>query len=161
MTDAVAATRAAGGDRMTVAVGIIRDFEGLRTTAYRCPAGVCTIGYGHTGDDVHYGLVITRARAEQLLDRDLRGAAAAVERMVKAPLGEKAFGALISWVYNIGEGAASESTLIFLISRGRYAEAAEQFGRWNKEKVNGHYEKSAGLSRRRAAERAMFLEGVK
>lgn len=161
MTGADAAARP-GGDRLKVAADLIREFEGLRTTAYKCPAGLCTVGYGHTGKDVHYGLVITKARADQLLDRDLRAAAAAVERMVKPGLfGESAYGALISWVFNCGAGAAEDSTLIFLISRGKFQEAAEQFGRWNKSKVDGHYEQSAGLSRRRQAERAAFLEGLK
>ena len=85
---------------------LIQSFEGLRLTAYRCPAGVWTIGYGHTGPDVNPGQRITPAEAEALLRGDLdrfeSGVAAAVGN---APTTDNQFAAMVSLAFNIGLGA--------------------------------------------------------
>jgi lysozyme len=156
VTDADAATRPSG-DRITLAKGLIREFEGFRSHAYKCPAGTCTVGFGTTGAAVHFGMVISRDTAERWLDRDVRNTAIALEKIVRVPLSEKSWAAILSFAYNVGVGAFEQSTLEFLISQKRFNSAAEQFGRW----VHSGDEKLPGLIRRRAAERALFLEGLK
>lgn len=131
---------------------LIQAFEGCKLKAYRCPAGVLTIGYGHTGDKVFEGMVITESRAEELLAQDLEWAERAVIRACNPlPLTQGQFDALVSLVFNIGETAFVRSTLLRRLRQG--FTAAEEFLRWDK--VNG--KPLAGLARRREAEKALFL----
>ena len=134
---------------------LIKSFEGLELEAYLCPADVWTIGYGHTGD-VKEGDTITKAEADELLDKDLEKFRSGVNRCVKVPLNENQFGALVSFAYNVGIGSLQSSTLLKLLNAGDYDAAADQFPRWNKSggKV------LTGLTRRREAERAVFLTPV-
>ena len=134
---------------------LIKQFEGLKLTAYVCPAGVLTIGYGTTAG-VTPGMTITAERAEQLLRQDIAKFERGVRDSVKVPLTENQFSALVSFAYNVGLGAFRTSTLLRLLNKGEYAQAAEQFGRWNK--AGGKV--LPGLTRRRAAERKLF-EGDK
>lgn len=130
---------------------LIKSFEGLRLTAYKCPADVWTIGYGTTAG-VKPGQTITKERAEELLREDVKRFEEQVLRLVKMPLTQGQFDALTSFVYNLGAGNLSNSTLLRLLNAGDYAGAAAQFERWNK--AGGKV--LAGLARRRAAERALF-----
>lgn len=130
---------------------LIKQFEGLYLKAYRCPAGVPTIGYGHTAG-VAMGQVITQQQADDYLRRDVRQFERAVERQVSVPLTQGQFDALVSFAFNLGEGALAQSTLLRLLNAGDYAGAAAQFDRWNK--AGGRV--LPGLVRRRAAERALF-----
>lgn len=130
---------------------LIKQFEGLYLKAYRCPAGVPTIGYGHTAG-VAMGQTITQQQADDYLRRDVRQFERAVERLVKVPLTQGQFDALVSFAFNLGEGALAQSTLLRLLNAGDYAGAAAQFDRWNK--AGGRV--LPGLVRRRAAERALF-----
>lgn len=130
---------------------LIKQFEGLYLKAYRCPAGVPTIGYGHTAG-VAMGQTITQQQADDYLRRDVRQFERAVERLVKVPLTQGQFDALVSFAFNLGEGALAQSTLLRLLNAGDYAGAAAQFERWNK--AGGRV--LPGLVRRRAAERALF-----
>lgn len=134
---------------------LIKSFEGLELEAYLCPADIWTIGYGHTGD-VKEGDTITKAEADDLLDKDLEKFRSGVNRCVKVPLNENQFGALVSFAYNVGIGSLQSSTLLKLLNAGDYDAAADQFPRWNKSggKV------LTGLTRRREAERAVFLTPV-
>ena len=82
---------------------LIKQFEGCRLTAYRCPAGVLTIGYGHTGSDVKEGMKISQKKAEELLKKDL----AKFEKHVltydkKYNWNQNQFDAMVSFAYNIG-----------------------------------------------------------
>lgn len=134
---------------------LVKAHEGLRLDAYRCPAGVWTIGYGTTrmdGRAVRQGDTITRDKAESLLRDDVRRFESAVKRLVTVPLSQGQFDALVSFTYNLGEGALERSTLRRLLNEGDYAGAAEQFDRW----VNGGGKRLPGLVRRRAEERALF-----
>ena len=131
---------------------ILKSFEGLRLEAYLDPVGVWTIGYGTTSG-VRPGMAITTAEAENLLRQDLRRFEAAVSNNVRVTINENQFSALVSFTYNVGEGALSSSTLLRLLNQGSIQDAAEQFPRWNK--AGGRV--LAGLSRRRNAERALFL----
>jgi lysozyme len=132
---------------------IIRQCEGLRLKAYRCPAGKLTIGYGHTGADVKTGMTITAAEADALLSRDLIAAEMAVSGAVTVPISENQFSALVSFVFNLGAGNFCGSTLLKKLNANDIFGAADEFPRWNK--VNGQV--LAGLTRRRNAERTLFL----
>lgn len=87
----------------TAGINLIKKYEGCVLTAYRCPAGVLTIGYGHTGTDVKEDMIITKAQAEKLLKADL----IAFEKKVSAydsiyHFNANQFSALVSFAYNIG-----------------------------------------------------------
>lgn len=140
------------------ALALICEFEGFMPRWYRDPVGVWTIGYGHT-DSAGYpryaddkGLVLTEADARTILARDLGQYERAVSEAVKVSLNENQFGALVSFTYNLGAGNLRSSTLLRKLNAGDYAGAAAEFGRWNK--AGGRV--LAGLTRRRAAERALF-----
>jgi lysozyme len=143
-------------DRMSYARELIEFYEGFRSHAYKCPAGKCTIGWGHTGSDVRPGMVISRATGEKLLDQDMIRAADAVADMVRVPLSEQQYGALISWVFNCGASATKDSTVIFLVNQKKLISAADALMHWNH--VDGDV--SRGLTKRRMAEKRLFLEGV-
>ncbi len=130
---------------------LIKSFEGLRLSAYKCPADVWTIGYGTTAG-VKPGQVITQERAEELLREDVTKVEAQVLRNIKVTLKQGQFDALVSFTYNLGAGNLANSTLARLLNAGDYMGAAAQFDRWNK--AGGKVLK--GLVARRAAERAMF-----
>lgn len=132
---------------------LIAKFEGLRLTAYQDMVGVWTIGYGHTGPDVKPGLVISQQQAAQLLINDLARFNNGVNALVTVKINQNQFDALVSFSYNLGLGSLQQSTLLRLLNAGNFQAAADQFLRWNR--AGGQV--VAGLSRRRAAERDMFL----
>lgn len=140
-------------------VAIIKHFEGLKLKAYKCPAGVWTIGYGHTGPDVMPGLVITEARADELLAADLARFEAGVARLAPVTT-DNQFSALVSFAFNVGldedgDGKAEglgDSTLLRKHNAGDYEGAAAQFALWNK--ANGVV--MSGLTRRRAMEADLY-----
>lgn len=131
---------------------LLKNFEGLRLRAYLDPVGVWTIGYGTTSG-VRPGMTITVQQAEELLKRDLIRFENIVDRYVKVPLNSNQFSALVSFVYNVGAGAFSGSTLLRLLNQNNYRGAADQLLRW----VNAGGRSLPGLVRRRRAERALFL----
>ena len=133
-------------------IDLILAFEGVRLTAYRCPADVLTIGYGHTGRDVTEGLAITPARAEELLRANLGRFEDGVRKHARACT-QGQFDALVSFAFNLGIAAMAGSTLVRLHRKGDFAGAAGEFVRWNK--AGGRV--LPGLTRRRAAERALYL----
>ena len=131
--------------------------EGLKLVAYLCPAGKLTIGYGHTGDDVHVGMTITPDKADFLLSRDLMAASQSVIRLVQVELNNNQFSALVDFVFNLGGGALASSTLLEKLNHGDYAGAADQFLLWDKAHVNGQLVTIPGLTVRRQREREEFL----
>ncbi|NHB94748.1 lysozyme [Photorhabdus cinerea] len=130
----------------------LKGYEGLSLTAYRCPAGVWTIGYGHTRG-VKPGDVITDEQATQFLLEDLAPVYITIESNVKVPLTQGQFDALCSFIFNCGTGAFVRSTLLKKLNAGDYRGAADQFMRWNQ--VDGRT--LPGLDARRASEKTMFL----
>jgi lysozyme len=133
----------------------IARYEGLRLHAYPDPGTggkPWTIGIGHTGPEVHPGLVITQHKAYELLRRDAAGAAAVVSSHVKVPLNTCEFDALVSLVFNIGAGAFASSTVLRELNRGHRARAGLAFLMWDR--AGGRV--LLGLSRRRHAERRLF-----
>jgi GH24 family phage-related lysozyme (muramidase) len=133
-------------------LNLIKSFEGLYLDAYIDPVGVWTIGYGHT-EGVYEGMTITEAEAEELLRKDLAEFEAAVSEAVQVSLNDNQFSALVSFTFNLGAGSLFESTLLKLLNQGDFQGAADQFPRWNK--AGG--QELPGLTRRRQAERALFL----
>lgn len=133
-------------------IELIKHYEGLRLEAYCCPAGVLTIGYGHTGADVAKGKTITLDEAEALLRADLLEFERRVQQIVTAPLTQGQFDALVSFAYNVGIGALQRSTLLRKLNAEDYAGASAEFMRWTKA---GAVE-LPGLVKRRTAEREMF-----
>lgn len=131
-------------------IDLIKEFEGCRLTAYRCPAGVWTIGYGHTGN-VKQGQTITQARAVELLRQDLvRFETAVTAWNYLYNWNENEFSALVSFAFNCGEG--SLRNLLKNGTRTR-AEIRNAIILYNKD-INGH--KLEGLVRRRNAELKLF-----
>jgi len=138
----------------------IKKHEGLRLEAYPDPGSAngkpVTIGYGSTttsaGNEWSLGDRITELQAETLLRRDLEDAERTVNALVKVPLSQGQHDSLTSLVFNIGSGAFADSTLLRLLNSGDYNGAEMQFQRWNQ----NDGKPMAGLTKRRAAEAAMF-----
>lgn len=145
-------------------VDMIIAFEGMELNAYKCPAGVWTIGVGHTGEvdgvPVKRGMLITQAQAKSLLREDLSKAERYINRQSFAGrLTQGMFDALVSFIFNIGPGAFQTSTMRKCLCTGDFEGAAAQFGRWIFGTVNGKKEKLPGLVTRREKERERFLFG--
>jgi GH24 family phage-related lysozyme (muramidase) len=161
-------------------IELIKSFEGIpdgdpstvNIDAYLDPVGIWTIGWGHAipwqGDFLRgaankatarslYPGGITKAQAETLLRGDLVDTAAGVSRLVQVALDDGQFGALVSFAFNAGLGNLGKSTLLRLLNGGDYAGAAQQFLVWDKGRINGVLQSLPGLTRRRRAERALFL----
>ena len=136
----------------------IKQFEGLCLRAMQCPAGIWTIGYGHTGKEVVRGKVVNVAEAEALFDADI----ALVERQLAAllkgapPLTQRQFDALISFVFNLGIGTLSKSTLWRKVKANPADPTIPaEFRRW----VNAAGKKLNGLVKRRETE-ARWYQGL-
>lgn len=139
----------------TAAHALIERDEGLVLHAYRDPAGVETIGFGHTGPDVHPGEVITPAMAEALERQDEARFAAIIDHMLgSASTTDNQFGAMCSLAYNIGDGHFARSTVLRKHLVGDYRGAAAAFALWDE--VHGQI--LAGLVRRRTEEAALYLK---
>lgn len=134
----------------------IKPFEGLRLTAYKCPAGVWTIGYGTTRG-VYKGMKITKLEANALLLQDIKEVVNSLHRLCKVALNENEIIALCDFIYNLGSGSFQRSTLRQKLNRGEKRRAASELLKWNKARVNGVLKPLAGLTRRRKAEKEVFL----
>ncbi|NJO98632.1 MAG: lysozyme [Pleurocapsa sp. CRU_1_2] len=133
-------------------IDLIKRWEGCRIKAYRCPAGIWTIGYGHTGT-AKPGMCISYDKAEELLKQDLQRFEKAVQTLVRVPLNQNQFDALVSFTYNVGAKAFGDSTLLSLLNQKKYLACAEQLLRWTKAgKVT-----LKGLVDRRTEEKDLFL----
>lgn len=133
-------------------ISLIQSFESLRLKAYDDGVGVPTIGWGHT-KGVKWGDTCTKEQADQWLLEDLAVAEKAVNAYVKVDLSQGQYDALVSFTFNVGTGALKSSTLLKKLNAGDYLGAADEFPRWNK----GGGKVMKGLTRRRAAERELFL----
>lgn len=131
-------------------INLIKEFEGCKLTAYLCPAGVATIGYGHTAG-VKLGMKITQKQADDYLKQDLKVYENHVKRIVKHQLNQNQFDALVSFCYNCGAG-----NLQSLVKNRTLAQIADGLLLYNKAagKVLN------GLVRRRKMERELFLKGT-
>jgi lysozyme len=132
-------------------LALVREHEGLRLAAYRDTSGIWTIGYGHT-EEVRPGYCISSDRAEQLLKADLTRAERAVAALVKVPLTDNQFSALVSFVFNVGEGAFAKSTLLRKLNESGYGLVPACLKSWIFD--NGRV--LPGLVKRRADEAALW-----
>lgn len=138
--------------------------EGDRLVAYKDEVGVWTIGRGHTGKvngvPIHAGMVITHQEDDELYQEDLKPRLEALDQHVHVPLNQNQVDALLSLMWNIGIGAFESSTLLKLLNQRNYNGAAEQFLVWDKVNIDGKFETSEGLLKRRQREMALFLKPV-
>jgi lysozyme len=154
---------------------LIKQFEGIpdgdpstvNLDAYLDPVGIWTIGWGHAirvGNSFLRGAQnkaqaralypggITLAQAEKLLHGDVLDKCRDVESLIKVPVNDNQYAALVSFAFNLGVANLKQSTLLRLLNNGDFAGAANEFGKWNK--ASGRV--LAGLTRRRSAEAALF-----
>ena len=130
-------------------INLVKRFEGCRLKAYKCPAGVWTIGYGHTGADVWQGLTITQAKAEQLLRQDMMKFETHVMKFNnRYHWNQNEFDALVSFAFNVG--SINQLTQNGKRSRAQIAAAMLKYNR-------GGGEILPGLTKRRQAEQELFL----
>ncbi len=133
-------------------LNFIKSWEGCNLGSYRCSAGVLTIGYGHT-KTTKPNQVITFSEAERLLKLDVQDAMRAVNRLVKVKLSQNQFDALVSFTFNVGIRAFSQSTLLKKLNNGDTRGAASELLRWTR--AGG--KEVLGLVNRRESERKLFL----
>lgn len=130
---------------------LIKHFEGCELEAYKCPAGVWTIGYGHIKTAVE-GMTITQHQADDMLIEEMNEYEGYINNSVLVDLTQNQFDAMVSWVYNLGNGNLNASTLLKVLNSGDYAGVPAQMMRWNK--AGGKV--LEGLTRRRQAEADLF-----
>jgi lysozyme len=134
-------------------ISLIKKFEGCELEAYKCAAGVWTIGYGHT-KDVREGMTISKEQADNMLLNELDIYCLHVEKAVEVDLKQCEFDALVSWTYNLGPTNLNNSTMLKVLNDKDFNEVPHQLKRWNK--ADGKV--LQGLVRRREAE-ALLFEG--
>jgi lysozyme len=140
---------------MDKARALIKKFEGCKLSAYTCPAGKLTIGFGHVMQ-AHEPQKISMDQAERLLDIDIAIALTKIKKLVKVSLTDNQIQALVSFVFNVGEGNFSCSTMLKKINSKDYAGASREFLRWDKARVNGKMQSLPGLTKRRLAEMELW-----
>lgn len=137
-------------------IDLIKKFEGCSLKAYKCPANVFTIGYGHTGvvngKQITPNMTITPLMAETLLAIDLQNFEYAINTL-NLDLNQNQFDSLISFVFNVGIGAFSSSTMLKKLKAKDYISASNEFDKW----IYSKGKKMAGLIKRRAEEKKLFI----
>lgn len=136
-------------------IALIKKYEGLRLSSYKCPAGVWTIGYGHTrntNENEH----ITETGANVLLEQDIERCEEAVDRLVNVDITQNMYDALICFTFNLGVGTLSGSTLLSLLNTKQYLLSAREFFRWTH--VGGKV--IPGLVSRRKEEADLFTANM-
>ena len=147
------------------AIALLKDFEqgpdgGFAPVIYRCPAGYKTIGWGHrVQPSERFQQPISAVEADRLLQADVLRVGGQVGAAVKVPLTQSMMDALVCFAFNVGLGAFFGSTLRGLLNIGQYEAVANEFLKWDKVKnpKTGQKERLTGLTRRRQAERELFL----
>lgn len=145
----------AGANLIKAFESCLRNLGGGRIAAYMDPVGVPTIGWGHTnhhGRKFEMGDVWTKAEVDAEFLKDMAKFEDVVHRLVKVPLTQYQFDALVSFSFNCGEGALGKSTLLRKVNAGDFKGAAKEFSKWNK----GGGRVLPGLVRRRASEALLF-----
>lgn len=154
------------------ALDVIKHFEGCSLTAYKCSAGVWTIGWGHTGKAAYKGAKITQVAADSLLLSELEDYEVAVSQLLGNALTQRRLDASVLFAYNVGLGALKSSTYLKYIKAGLIDRAAQELLKWDKANganngkdddgdglidEAGEKQRLAGLTRRREAERSLLL----
>lgn len=131
----------------------LKEVEGCRLEAYQDTVGVWTIGYGHTGPEVKKGLKISQQEADELLASRLNlEFEPAVNNAIDAPITQLQFDALVSFCYNVGVAAFTNSSMVKKINVRDFVGAVAEFDRWHKPKE---------IIGRRNKEKAMFERGMR
>jgi lysozyme len=138
-------------------IDMIKSFEALRLEPYKDSAGVWTCGYGFTGPEVKQGVAWTLKQAEDALQGRIGAIDGILKGCVVPLITQNQWDALVSLVYNIGQGAFRGSTLLRLLNQRDFKGAAEEFSKWDKEHRNGVLVEDPSLLKRREAERKLFL----
>lgn len=142
-------------------IALVKDFEGCKLKAYKCPAGIWTIGYGHTGPDVKPNSRISQAQANALLNQDLSKAGDAVVSACQVAPNPNQLAAMTSLAFNIGQAAFVKSTVLKAHNRGDTTSAGRAFMMWTKARVDGKLVELPGLVSRRARESALYLKAAR
>ena len=138
---------------------LTESFEGVRLSAYPDPGtggDPWTIGYGHTGPEVHSGMTITQEQAELYLAEDVKRAETDVNAKLTVEVTQDEFDALVDFAFNCGCGNLNNSTLLKKLNAGDFEGAAQEFLKWDM--AAGHH--MAGLLKRRQAEELLFLKDM-
>lgn len=138
-------------------IAAIKRLEGCKLSAYKDMVGVWTIGYGFT-DGIMEGMVITQKQADEMLMSRIRPYESAITDACTVKPSQSQFDAMVCLTWNIGIGAFQKSSVLRLHNQGKFKEAANAFGLWNKAKVGGKLVMVSGLVMRRASESAMYLQ---
>ena len=144
-----------GGAALAIAIATVGAFEGVRQVAYRDIVGVPTVCFGETRG-VKMGDKYKMAECKKMLGDALIEFSAGIDSCLRVPTPDLTYVAIVSWAYNVGLGAACGSTLIRLANAGDLLGACNQLPRWNR--AGG--KKVRGLTRRRAEEQKMCLQGL-
>ena len=131
---------------------LLKNFEGCKLKAYRCPANILTIGYGHTSaagsPEVTEGMTITQKKAEDILRADLVKYENGVASLVKVELSQNQFDVLVDFAYNAGIGNLKSSGILKKVNAGAFDDVPNELMKWTK----GGGKVLPGLVRRRQAE---------
>lgn len=137
-------------------IKLIVGYEGFSPKPYTCAGGKVTIGLGHKILPTERFTELTFVAAEELLKKDVEIAERGIERLVKKPINQLMFDALVSFVFNIGIGNFNKSSVLLFLNAGDYYRSALSFHLWNK--AGGNF--SNGLIKRRAEEVLLFIIGA-
>lgn len=137
------------------ATDLIKAYEGCRLEAYGDSRGIPTIGWGHTGPEVHLGLIWTQEQADDWLQKDMQRAENDVRRSVQVSLSFQSLGALISLEYNANP--SDKATIYQLINKKMFLSAADEFPKWD----HCAGKELLGLKIRRYDEALTFLKGLR
>ena len=143
-----------------IATDMIKKFEGFKDYAYIDTDGTAVIGYGLSrinGVPVQIGDRITPSQADAALDAHIQEIDRELQKAIEVELSDRQLSALTSISFNVGVDAIAKSTLVRKINTGDYAGAANEFMRWDKANMRGRLVQLPGLTRRRSAERQLFL----
>lgn len=141
-------------------LALIRRHEGFRAEAYRCPAGIWTIGYGHTAQAgppvVTPGMTVSEEEGARILARDVARFAAEVKPLLAREVSAAQFSALVSFAYNVGTPAFRRSSVLRAVNEGRFGDVPHRLKLW----VKAGGKVLPGLEKRRAAEARLFMSDV-
>lgn len=145
-------------------INLLKELEGCRLEAYKCSAGVWTIGYGHTGKTINMNTKITQAEAENFLKIDLEYFEKGVNNAVKVGINQNQFDSLVCFSYNVGLSAFQSSTMLRKINMNKFKEVPKEFKKWvyaGKTKIKGleiRREKEIKLWNKKEEGREMLLK---
>jgi len=139
-------------------LALLERLEAKRLKAYRCSAGVWTIGIGHTGDDVHEGTEITDGEVNELLKKDLARFERAVNKEFPKGIKQNRFDAWVIFAFNVGVGGFKSSTALAKAKgKGSDLDVVLWLKKWKYETVDGVKKANKGLIKRRNAESCVYL----